>query len=134
MRRLFLLLLLFALLGCSSKELTKAKMADMLIDYYTPYSSTNIFVPQSVDILNVKKIGKDKVVAKICYQFRFLTDYKSLVDYIKKHPNSFLAKFDVGLVSLLGRKFGAFHKGEVKSRCDEVEFQNRHGAWMITRI
>ncbi len=134
MRRLFLLFSLFLLLGCGSRELTKAKMADMLIDYYTPYSSTNILVPQSVDILDVKRIGENKVVAKICYQFRFLTDYRSLVEYIKKHPNSFLAKFDVGLISLLGRKFGNFRKGEVKSRCDEVEFQNRHGSWVITRI
>ncbi len=134
MRRLFLLMPLLLLLGCGSKELTKAKMADMLIDYYTPYSSTNIFVPQSVDILDVKKIGENKIVAKICYQFRFLTDYKSLVDYIKKHPSSFLAKFDVGLISLLGRKFGPFHKGEIKSRCDEVVFERKYGKWMITRI
>ncbi len=134
MRRLFLLLFLFLLLGCGSKELTKAKMADMLIDYYTPYSSTNILVPQSVDILDVKRIGENKVIAKICYQFRFLTDYRSLVESIKKRPNSFLAKFDVGLISLLGRKFGSFQKGEVKSRCDEVVFERKYGKWMITQI
>ncbi len=134
MRRLFLLVPLFLLLGCGSKELTKAKMADMLIDYYTPYSSTNIFIPQGVDILKIKRVNENKVVAKICYQFRFLTSYKSLVDYIKKHPNSFLAKFDVGLIALLGRKFGSFEKGDIKSRCDEVVFERKYGRWVITQI
>ncbi len=109
-------------------------MADMLIDYYTPYSSTNIFIPQSVDILKVRQVSKNKVIAKICYQFRFLTSYESLVRYIKKHPNSFLAKFDVGLVALLGRKFGPFQKGDIKSRCDEVVFERKYGRWMITQI
>ncbi len=134
MRRFFLLLPLLLFLGCSSKELTKSKMADMIIDYFTPYSSTNIFVPQSVDILSVQKISDKKIMAKICYGFRFLTDYKDLIDYIKRHPNSFLARFDLGLVALLGRKFGDFQKGDIKTRCDSVEFTRKKSSWVISKI
>ncbi len=133
-RRLFLLVMALVFLGCAPQKLTKSRIADMVINYYTPYSSTNILVPQSVDVKEVKKIGENKVVAKVCYQFRFLTSYSDLVEYMKEHPNSFLARFDVGLVALLGRKFGHFVAGDVKRRCDEVVFEKKHGKWAITAI
>ncbi len=128
---IFVLLLFW---GCSSKELTKVKIADMLIDYYTPYSSTNILIPRKIDVVWIKKIHSKKVIAKVCYEFQFLTDYNALITYIKKRPNSYLARFDFGLIALLGRKFGSFKKGEIRSRCDEVEFGLRYGSWKIERI
>ena len=134
MRKFIIILVLLFFAGCGSKELTKVKIADMLINYYTPYSSTNILIPRSIDVVWIKKISKTKVLAKVCYKFQFLTDYDNLVNYIKKRPNSHLAKFDFGLVALLGRKFGPFKKGEIKSRCDEVEFALRYNRWRIEKI
>ena len=131
------LVLVFALLflgGCSQKELTKVKVADMLINYYTPYSSTNILIPRQIDVLWIKRVNEKKAKAKVCYAFQFLTDYDRLLAYIKAKPNSYLARFDFGLVALLGKKFGRFKKGEVKRRCDEVEFGLRYGKWHIDKI
>ncbi len=134
MRRVFLLVIVFVFLGCAPQKLTKSRIADMVINYYTPYSSTNILVPQSVDVKDIKKLNENKVIARVCYQFRFLTSYSKLVQYIKEHPNSFLARFDVGLVALLGRKFGRFLEGDIKRRCDEVVFEKKGGKWTITAI
>ncbi|BAF69672.1 hypothetical protein [Nitratiruptor sp. SB155-2] len=135
MKRRVFVLLPFAFIGCSQRfVLTKRAVADMVIDYYTPYSSTNILVPQSVDVKDIKKVSETKAVAKVCYEFHFLTSYKQLVRYIKEHPNSFLARFDIGLVALLGRKFGNFVKGDVKRRCDEIVFEKKGSTWAITQI
>ncbi len=129
MRGVFFLLLAFFLGGCG--ELTKSKIADKLIDYYTPYSSTEILVPQAVEVLEVKDKEENKKIAKVCYTFRFLVGYLDLVEYIKSRPNSFLAKFDSGLVALLGKKFGNFKKNDIKSRCDYVIFEKKSGTWLI---
>ncbi len=134
MRRVILFVSLLLLLGCSSKELTKVKVADMVANYYTPYSSTNILVPQKIDVLWLKKTDATHAQAKVCYTFRFLTGYNDLVDYMKKHPKSFLAKFDFGLVALLGKKFDGFKKGDVKSRCDIVTFERKYGKWVIRSL
>ena len=131
MRLLFVALLLA---GCASKELGDVQIKKMIIDYFTPYTSTTIAKPLDVNVLAKKKLSSDKIVAKVCYSFKFLTSYDRLVAKIKKDPNSFLARFDIGLVALYGRKFGNFHEGEVKTRCDTVEFERRYGKWMIKRI
>ena len=134
MRKIVSILVLALLFGgCAERELTKRSVADMVVNYFMPYSSTNILVPKSVDVLWIKKEG-DKARAKVCYTFRFLTNYSDLVAYIKKNPNSFLAKFDIGLVALLGRKFGDFRRNEIKSRCDIVYFERRKGSWVLTKI
>jgi len=133
-RRAFLILVTaFLLTGCEEK-LTKQKIADRVIDYFMPYSSTEILVPQGVEVLEVKEVEEKKRIAKVCYTFRFLVGYSQLVEYIKKYPNSFLAKFDYGLVALLGRKFGNFHKNDIKKRCDYVTFELKKGRWVITQI
>jgi len=134
MRKFFIVFALLLFAGCGSKELTKVKIADMIINYYTPYSSTNILIPRFIDVVWIKKIDEKRAKAKVCYEFQFLIDYDKLVAYIKKYPNSNLARFDIGLVALLGRKFGSFKKGEIKSRCDEVEFGLRYGKWHIDKI
>lgn len=131
-RVLLVILLLFA--GCAQKELNKRVVADMVIDYYMPYSSTNILVPQEVHVLSLKKLSQNKAVAHVCYTFRFLTSYQNLVHYIKQHPKSFLARFDVGLVGLLGRKFGNFQKNDVLDRCDDVVFVKKYDKWSIEKI
>ncbi|BCD59858.1 MULTISPECIES: hypothetical protein [unclassified Nitratiruptor] len=134
-RRLFLLLIVLLFWGCSQKSvLSKRAVADMVSNYYTPYSSTNILVPQSIDVQEIKQLSETKAVAKVCYEFRFLTSYEKLVRYMKEYPNSFLARFDVGLVALLGRKFGHFVAGDVKRRCDEVVLEKKSGKWSITQI
>ncbi len=132
MRALFILLVAFMVVGCEQK-LTKRVVADMVVDYFMPYSSTEILVPQSVDVLWIKK-EKNRANAKVCYTFRFLTSYQSLVDYIKAHPNSNLARFDVGLVALLGRKFGNFRRNEIKSRCDIASFERIKGKWVLRSL
>ncbi|BCD68437.1 hypothetical protein [Nitratiruptor sp. YY09-18] len=133
MRSLLLIVILLFLHGCAQKDLTKRVVADMVINYYTPYSSVDILVPQSIDVFWIKKSGK-KAQAKVCYQFRFLTDYHALVTYIKKNPNSHFAKFDLGLVALLGRKFGDFKKNEIKSRCDIATFEKKYNKWVLRSL
>ena len=128
------IVLVFFLFGCSAKDLSDTQIRKMIIDYFTPYSTTTIAKPLDVNILAKKKLAPDKVVAKVCYSFKFLTSYDSLLSRIKKDPNSFLARFDVGLVALYGRKFGNFREGEVKTHCDTVVFERRYGKWMIKRI
>jgi len=132
-KRVLLALLLVLLSGCAHKSLTKSAVADMVINYYTPYSSVDILVPQSIDVLWIKKEDR-KAQAKVCYEFRFLTSYDALVGYIKKHPDSHLAKFDFGLVALLGKKFGNFRKNEIKSRCDIVTFEYKYGKWILRSL
>ena len=134
MRSVILLVSFLLFLGCSSKELTKVKVADMVVNYYTPYSSTNILVPQKIDVLWIRKQDANHAQAKVCYTFRFLTSYNDLVEYIKKHPKSFLAKFDFGLVALLGKKFDGFKKGDIKSRCDIVTFERKYNKWVIRSL
>ena len=134
MRNVLLVILLFLLTGCAPKELNKRMVADMVIDYYMPYSSTNILVPQEVHVLSLKKLSQNKAIAHVCYTFRFLTSYQDLVRYIKQHPKSFLARFDVGLVSLLGRKFGNFQKNDVLDTCDDVIFVKKYEKWSIEKI
>jgi len=134
MRGFVFALFAFLLFGCSSKELTKVKVADMVANYYTPYSSTNILVPQKIDVLWIKQQDPTHAQAKVCYTFRFLTGYNDLVEYMKKHPKSFLARFDFGLVALLGKKFDGFKKGDIKSRCDIVTFERKYNKWVIRSL
>ncbi len=135
MKKFFSLLLVFVLMsGCGGRELSKTYIADQVVNYFMPYTSIDILVPQSVDVVSIEKISEHNAIAKVCYQFRFLTSYESLVAYIKEHPNSSFAKFDFGLVALLGRKFGNFHKNDIKKRCDEVVFEKKYGKWVLTKI
>ncbi len=106
----------------------------MVIDYYTPYTSIEIAKPLSVHVLWIKPVSKNEIHTKVCYQFLFEKSYKELVDYLKKHPNSFTARFDVGLIALFGRKFGNFQKGESKNRCDIVILKRKYFSWVIDRI
>ncbi len=133
MLKIFLtIFLLFA--GCGFSELNEAKVKKMVKGYFTPYSSTKIATPLFIDVIYLKKLSDKKAVAKVCYQFRFEKDYEELVEYVKSHPHSFLARFDAGLIALLGRKFGNFRKNEIKSRCDLVEFEKKYNSWVISRI
>ncbi|WP_201338371.1 MULTISPECIES: hypothetical protein [unclassified Nitratiruptor] len=134
MKRLFFLLLIFVLTGCGSRELSRVYVADEVVNYFMPYSSIDILVPQSVEVVKIEKVDEKRAIAKVCYQFRFLTSYESLVNYIKKHPNSHFAKFDFGLVALLGKKFDNFQKNDIKKRCDDVVFEKRYGKWVLTKI
>ncbi len=128
------LLIALLLLGCATKELDLAYVKKAIIDYYTPYSSITIAEPLEVGVKWIKRLDDKNAVAKVCYTFRFKISYKELVHRIKKHPNSFVARFDVGLVALFGKKFGNFIAGDVKRRCDEVEFEHRYGKWVISKI
>ncbi|MRJ02699.1 MAG: hypothetical protein GXO19_03860 [Epsilonproteobacteria bacterium] len=128
------LLLILLLVGCSSKELKEEEVRRLLIGYFTPFSSIEIVQPLDVQVRSLKSLSSNRAVAEVCYTFRFLTSYSSLVERIKRNPNSFLARFDVGLVALLGRKFGNFSPGEIKRRCDRVELSYRYGKWVIDKI
>ena len=131
MRYLLILLLFF---GCSSKELDPSYVKKAIVNYFTPYSSITIAEPVEVSVKSIEKRAPNRAIAEVCYTFRFKRSYKELVRRIKENPNSFLARFDVGLVSLYGRKFGSFVAGDVKRRCDSVEFERRYGKWVISKI
>ena len=120
--------------GCASKELDPATIKELVRSYFTPYSSFTIIKDLDVDVLWIKPLAPDRAIAKVCYTASFAIGYAELVERIKRRPNSFLARFDFGLVALLGRKFGNFRRGDRKSRCDEVEFARRYGRWRITKI
>ncbi|MRI83711.1 MAG: hypothetical protein C6I00_04750 [Nitratiruptor sp.] len=134
-RRSFLILLLLLLItGCGERQLDEEEVAKLVAGYFTPYSSVEILEPLSIDVLSIKRLEADRALARVCYTFKFRADYGELVARIKERPNSFLARFDAGLIALLARKFGPFRKGDIKSRCDEVVLERRYGKWVIRRI
>ncbi|WP_187647147.1 hypothetical protein [Nitrosophilus labii] len=126
--------IVFSFTSCSKKEYEDNKIKKAIINYLTPYTNIEIFKVRSIEILSKKRVSKNEFLVKVRYTLYFKEDYKELADYIKKHPKSSLAIYDIGSILLLGRKFPGFKKGDIKTRIDIVKIKKTNLGYRVISI